>query len=220
MSMRGRPTLDLTGQTFGELRANYITGRTKHRNTIWHCTCLACGRASEVTSGDLRSGHTTSCGCTKAARIAKARTKHGAKPRGAPPMPEYVVWCAIIQRCTNKKNPAYKYYGGRGITVCARWRASFKLFLKDMGFRPTDQHSIERKKNHLGYTKNNCIWATRDVQANNKRNNRLLTYKNETATLAEWARRKGMKARALGMRLNVYGFTLEEALETPVGVRR
>lgn len=135
-------------------------------------------------------------------------------------MGEYVVWCAIIQRCTNKNNPAYKYYGGRGIKVCRRWRDSFKLFLKDMGLRPTSGHSIERKKNNVGYTPTNCVWATRTEQANNKRNNRVLTYNNETATLSEWARRKGMKPRTLGMRLGVYGFTLKEALETPVGAAR
>ena len=209
--MRGRPAIDLTGQHFGELTALRKIGKTKHGNAIWRCLCLACQRTADVPAGDLRSGHTTSCGCTKARKIAEARTVHGAKAGGGA-LPEYVIWCAIIQRCTNKNCPAYKYYGARGIKVCTRWRNSFKLFLKDMGFRPSTAHSIERKVNSLGYIPSNCVWATIATQANNRRNNHVLEYSGERYTLTQLARLRGIKQTTLRARLK-RGLSVEEAVQ-------
>lgn len=73
----------------------------------------------------------------------------------------------MIQRCANPKNIAYPYYGGRGITVCARWQ-SFPNFLEDMGERPPGT-TIDRRDNEKGYSKDNCRWATRQEQDGNKR---------------------------------------------------
>lgn len=95
------------------------------------------------------------------------RFKHGLVPRHNKP-PEFNVWCKMRGRCSNPKDPAYKNYGGRGITVCERWLA-FDRFLADMGRRPSPAHTIERVNNDRGYSPDNCIWATRDVQAKNKR---------------------------------------------------
>ena len=70
--------------------------------------------------------------------------------------PMYAAWKQMRQRCNNPKCSRYKWYGARGIKVCVRWN-SFDLFLKDMGPRPTPKHSVERRKNHLGYTPGNCL---------------------------------------------------------------
>lgn len=91
-------------------------------------------------------------------------TMHGANRRGAR-SPEYSVWASMHARCRDKSK---KDYGGRGISVCAEW-SEFTAFLRDMGPRPSRAHTIERTNNDLGYSPNNCIWATRDVQARNKR---------------------------------------------------
>ena len=94
--------------------------------------------------------------------------KHGLVPRNCKP-PEFNVWCKMRDRCGNPNSPDYKNYGGRGITVCDRWANDFAAFVEDMGPRPSPAYSIERQNNNAGYEPGNCIWATRDVQARNRR---------------------------------------------------
>jgi hypothetical protein len=80
----------------------------------------------------------------------------------------YWIWAAMIQRCTNPNNRQYHNYGGRGITVCDRWR-NFQLFTSDMGERPTPQHTIDRIDNDAGYSPENCSWVERHTNNLNKR---------------------------------------------------
>lgn len=86
------------------------------------------------------------------------------------------VWRQMIKRCHDADHIAYHNYGGRGIAVCERWRASFDAFLEDMGPRPSRGHSIERIDNDKGYSPKNCAWVTRSAQNLNKRD-----YRNNTS---------------------------------------
>jgi hypothetical protein len=95
---------------------------------------------------------------------------------------EYRSWQAMIQRCTNQNATGYERYGGRGIVICDRWLNSFEAFYEDMGSKPGPDYSIERRENDGNYEKNNCYWATRVTQQNNRRINVRYEYKRQQYT--------------------------------------
>ncbi len=138
------------------------------------------------------------------------------------PSSEYWAWQSIKKRCYYTQGKQYDDYGGRGIRVCDRWLHSFDNFIADMGMKPTSKHTIEREDNDGDYTPTNCRWATRQEQARNKRNNRLLSYGGVTKTAAQWNEEKGFSRNLLRDRLR-WGWTIEQAMETstvPPGCRR
>ena len=125
--------------------------------------------------------------------------------------PEYRVWCSMKARCNDPKHKAYKRYGGRGLAVCDQWLYSFENFLADMGKRPSPEHSLDRIDNDLGYSPNNCRWATRLEQANNQSTNRRITFNGKTQTVTEWAREMGLTEGMLRSRLDL-GWSVERSL--------
>jgi hypothetical protein len=100
----------------------------------------------------------------------------------------YRAWNNLKKRCNNPNNISFVYYGGRGIKVCRRWK-KFENFIADMGLPPSEKHSIDRIDNDGNYEPSNCRWATREEQANNKSNNKFITYNDCTLTIAQWARK-------------------------------
>lgn len=131
----------------------------------WHCKC-SCGIDIVAWASSLVSGNTKSCGCLQRKRTSEASTTHG---EGHTATAEYRCWTHIKTRCYNPRIKNFDCYGGRGITVCERWRDSFENFLADMGRRPSPNHSIDRYPNPDGnYEPSNCRWATRSQQEQNK----------------------------------------------------
>lgn len=124
----------------------------------------------------------------------------------------YSVWANMKTRCNNHSVPCYERYGGRGISYCEDWE-HFDNFARDMSDGYSLGLSLERKNNNLGYSKDNCCWATPLVQANNRRNTKLLTYKGETHSIADWCRLLGLKLSTVKQRIYCYGWSTEEALE-------
>jgi hypothetical protein len=104
--------------------------------------------------------------------IAAKSAKTMATTHGACLSPEHIAWKGLIGRCENPRNPVFKYYGGRGITVCERWRKSFANFLVDMGRKPSMAHSIDRIDNDGNYEPGNCRWATQSEQTSNQQRQR------------------------------------------------
>jgi hypothetical protein len=127
----------------------------------------------------------------------------------------------MIRRCTNKNEQNYHNYGGRGITVCDRWLNSFEAFYEDMGSKPGLDYSIERRENDKGYYKDNCYWATREEQANNRRNNMFYEYKGSQYTIPQLtrlpeAKQIGLSVNTLTARIKQYGYSIEQAITKPV----
>lgn len=111
-------------------------------------------------------------------------------------------------------SPAFRYYGGRGITVCDRWKDNFENFLVDMPPHPGKGYSIDRIDNDGNYEPGNCRWATREEQARNKRNNHIIRVGDRALTLAEWAATSGVKRATIAHRLKS-GWSAERAVTTP-----
>jgi hypothetical protein len=122
------------------------------------------------------------------------------------------AWTNLIKRCTDPSATGYQEYGARGITVCKEW-SNFEQFLKDMGARPSNKHSIDRINNDLGYAPGNCRWATREEQANNRSDNLRIEYLGEALTASQWAKKLGLARNTI---YNRYHQGLrEEALFAP-----
>lgn len=188
---------DWSGHKFNRLTAiSYIPIRKIDGTSKWLCLC-ECGNKVEVITGQLVSGHTKSCGCLQKEATSLAQTTHGQSSKNT--TTEYNIWLGMKQRCSNPNHPAFKYYGGRGITVCDRWKESFEYFLEDMGQRPLDK-SLERVDNNKGYCKENCKWATGIEQASNKRNNVYIEKDGQRLTLSEWGRRLSIPLKVLSKR--------------------
>lgn len=128
---------------------------------------------------------------------------------------ERTAWHNIKERCYNKKRKDYERYGGRGITMCPEWRASFRAFLQDVGPSPSVRHQIERINNDGPYAPGNVRWATALEQANNKRNNHFLEYNGRRLTISEWERLRGVKPGTLKQRA-LRGWSVEKILTEPV----
>lgn len=162
--MRGA---SIVGQKFGLLTV------TKKIGEYHQCVC-DCGMVCTKRTDHIKTGHTKSCGC-----YAKAYVESVKKPKAAsapkkrnPPNWSYLhgVWSNMVERCTNTKHPKWYRYGGRGIAVCEAWQ-TFSVFYEDMHKSYKRGLQIERIDNNLGYSKENCKWATPLAQGRNRCDN-------------------------------------------------
>lgn len=205
--------LDLTGQKFGKLTViSEAPKRGKHCH--WNCVC-ECGNKRVVRTNNLRMGTSKSCGCVNPRnfntdRVLDPRTGKMVRPDG------YHSWKAIQSRCYTKSNLSYADYGGRGITVCDRWRGPGGLanFLSDMGTKPTPLHSVERVNPNGNYCPENCVWADKTEQSNNRRGLNWITHNGRTMTITQWNRELGLAEGGIEFRLR-RGWSIHEAISTP-----
>lgn len=182
---------NLDGVRFGRLTAIKVS---KPRYYLCQCDC---GVEKTVRIDHLQTGKTTSCGCYRNEVTLAASTKHGHSHN-----PLYFVWASMIDRCYNPKFHDYHNYGGRGITVCDRWRNSVSNFIEDMEYGYAKGLQLDRVKNDEGYSQSNCRWVTRMVNNRNKRTNRFLTVNGETKTATEWAELSGISFPTIIGRMN------------------
>ena len=166
----------------------------------WLCKC-DCGTIRDVAEQGLINGKSTSCGCKR-----KENPRFGMMKHGKAHTKLYRVYNSMRQRCLNPNNPNYKNYGERGIRICSDWLgedgfANFYEWAVEKGYSDTVKTTLDRIDVNGNYEPSNCRWADYVTQANNMRNNRLITYQGETHTVSEWARITGLKVGTINSRL-------------------
>jgi len=164
------------------------------------CKC-DCGADVRVLGQSLLSGKSQSCGCLRIDVI----TTHSASNS-----PTFNAWYSMIRRCKDRKHDGYQQYGAQNILVCDEWLL-YENFLRDMGERPAGK-TIDRIDNNKGYHPNNCRWATPKEQAQNRKNNKNVTFRGETLCCEELARRVGVNPSTLRQRIFKYKWPIERAI--------
>lgn len=191
---------DISGVRFGKLVAKEIDKANTKRLTKWICDC-DCGQQSSVFMSNLTRGLTKSCGCSQTSQFIK-HSMYGAKI--------YRVWGAMIQRCYNSNDPHFDRYGGRGIITSDGWK-DFAIFYADMG--DPNGMTLERVDNNKGYSKENCVWATRKEQTRNRHNTVVFEAHGESRTLDEWSDFLGVSRDCLRGRLR-RGWSIDSTFAT------
>ena len=204
---------NLLGMRFGswtviDTAPTHITD-SGNRFTMWKCKC-DCGTIKNVFTNSLINGRSTSCGCNHS-RMAAETAKQTFTTHGESKTRLYKIWAGMRKRCRDKNAYNYYLYGGRGIDVCDDWNdfVTFKLWAEQSGY--DDSLSIDRIDVNGNYEPDNCRWATRIEQSNNRRANRYISFNNETHTIAEWSCILNIPYKRLHKKIT-QGKSLEEIL--------
>lgn len=193
------------GERFGRLVV-IREAESYNRHRYFLCKC-DCGNEKSIPMDNLKRGRAKSCGCYK---IELNITHNETKTR------LYHIWHTMKQRCHYKKHINFSDYGGRGISVCKDWQCfePFRYWALSNGY--TDSLTIDRINVDGNYEPENCRWISMKEQQNNRRSNRLVTYKGETKTVQEWAEALGIKSTTLLYRLNQEDWGIEKAFTQKV----
>lgn len=190
--MDKRSSVDWIGHREGRLRIvafNGVKATGTSRATYFTFEC-DCGRRFEAQKSNV-VGRRTDCGCSRAAAYKTA-------PPNSRVHPLFNAWAGMIDRCRRPENRSYRDYGGRGVSVCPRWRlgeagkTGFECFVEDLGPRPTAQHTIERVDNAGNYEPGNCMWLGKGDQSKNRRGVKLVRIGDRAQTIPDWCAETGV----------------------------
>jgi hypothetical protein len=204
-------TIDAIGLKYNLLTIISIVPNTNKKSRESRVLCLCdCGKTKIIRFNHIKNNKIRSCGCYgKTSHITHHMSYSST----------YATWHGMKRRCYNNKSNSYSGYGGRGITVCDRWKNSFDNFLKDMGERP-EALTIDRIDNDKGYSKENCRWATIEQQSRNTRRNKFFTIDGETKCLSDWCQIYDMPRDTIHRRVFDNGEDILSALTRRGLVRR
>lgn len=177
-------------------------GVNKHQKKVSLYKC-ECGTEFEAVDTKVKSGHTTSCGCSRG-------EKHGDKGTRL-----YTIWSNMKARCTRKSHPQYVHCGNRGITICNDWTkySKFKAWSESNGY--TSELTIDRINNERGYEPDNCRWVSHKVQNNNTRRNIVI----DDTTLTLKCEELGISPKFIQARIREQGMSFDEAIKIPENFR-
>ena len=204
------------GQKFGRLTVvslhhiyKYISPKGEKWNKYYYLCKCDCGKEVVIEKSSLKTKRgPKSCGCLRLEKALDANIIHGKTYT-----PLYYIWTAMKARCYNKNNKSYKNYGGRGISMCEKWKNDFMSFYDwsiSNGYK--EKLSIDRINNNGNYDPYNCRWATRKEQQRNTRKNHIIEYNGEKHCISEWAEKFGININTLRVYL-WKGMTIKEVIE-------
>lgn len=197
--------VSLYGKTYGNLTVKKYIGHDKNRHSVFEFLCV-CGSIKRARISDVKKGNVGSCGC-----LIPRKYENYDKTL-------YIKWYQMIDRCHNKRNKDYRYYGARGIKVCREWRDYNNYYSWAMKSGYQKGLTIDRINNNKGYNPDNCRWATMQQQSDNKRNtdkrNRLIKAKGKVQTIEEWASELGIPRTTIYSRITKLGWSKERAVTT------
>ncbi|MCM1437818.1 MAG: hypothetical protein NC131_01210 [Roseburia sp.] len=209
-----RSISDITNQRFGRLVAIRCVKKDENHQQFWLCKC-DCGNEKIIRRSDLlrKPIGTQSCGCLAREIKVKRFTKHGLETSNKR---LYKIWDSMKQRTNPNVVSCRGNYRKNGITVCDEWRNDFPAFYDwAMTNGYSENLTIDRIDNNKGYSPENCRWVDMKVQANNRSNNTLITYKGETKTLAQWCEQYNIKSDTVTHRMK-RGYSFEKAITEPI----
>lgn len=205
--------IDMTGMIFPTFTVLFREGGRGHcKQARWRCRCQ-CGNEFVADGGELRRGNITGCGCVTRKRQSERKITHGMSRTWI-----YRLWSNEKKRCTCPTDKDWKRYGKRGITMFPEWEKSFDAYYAHVSSLPhygEKGYTLNRIDNDGSYAPGNVEWATSKTQANNRRNNRHITWQGETHTLAEWEEITGIRQATISTRIK-RGWTIEKALSRSV----
>ncbi len=203
---KGRRKVPNVGSVFG--RWTFTGGEEAVKGQMHGRFRCVCGTERLLLVKSVVTGKSTSCGCAWTPAV-----KHGKTGTHL-----YTLWKRIKSRCSNPKSKDYKDYGARGIVVYGAWASDFSKFesyvLTYVGERPSDDYSLDRVDNNLGYVPGNIRWASHVEQANNRRNSLSVVYLGKEVKLSELSKITGIPYDTLHSRIFVQGWDVERASNT------
>lgn len=193
----GRKAANLTSQTFSYLKViKRVESNPSDKNAKWECQCI-CGKVVTTEGARLRRGVAKSCGCKRGALKISTMNTHGKTNTRL-----YRIWHSMKSRCDYDFKGSERYYG-RGIKVCSDWNESFEKFhgwAVNNGYE--DYLTIDRINSNGNYEPDNCRWADKLTQDNNRRSNKTIEINGEKRTIAEWSRVSGVKYETIRSRIS------------------